>query len=216
MSKYIVFEGVDGAGKSTQAKRALEYLKPKQETILAIHPGATPLGQKLRHLIKFDKDVNIDQMTERILFAADNSSYVNQLLKPSLAKNINVLADRCNFISDIPYGTAGKVDIEKVKILHSVIEAPQIDLLLIFWCPWSVAKGRMTARNEEMACKIEARGDAYFEKVSETYQKIVTNGSLENQYTQKYTKSICLIDASVGLEEVWERVKSHLDLEFGV
>src|SRR5690349_20046966 len=104
---YIVFEGTDGAGKSTTMKAVAEVLKHRIENSIALHltshPGSTPLGQHLRKLVKYPTDIDptitIDKLSRQLLYMVDTVSFIKQLLEPALANGEWVFADRSSFVS---------------------------------------------------------------------------------------------------------------------
>jgi dTMP kinase len=228
---YICFEGSDGCGKTTLVDKTTEYLKVRgHEVVVAKNPGATALGQKLRYLIKHDTEIEVDPLTERLLYLCDNSCFVNTLLKPSLNANKVVVADRCNIIGDLMYGEASGVNLKQVYKLHEILgEIPKIDMLFVLWCPWEIAKERMLSRDDTLKCKIEARGDAFFKKVCEQYYELYKTKICCFQNTQArsaddahkiwkfahvsiYAKDVIPVDACFSQEVVWERfVKPRLD-----
>lgn len=206
----IVVEGCDGTGKSTVAQRIAEYINQSgRETILTKHPGATTLGQKLRFLTKYDREVEIDRLTEQILMLADYSCYVGTILNPALEGGKVVVADRSNYISGMVYGLAGGVDINRLAQLYQLLSFPPVDLLLVLYCPWEVSKARMMAR-DDLKCKIEERGDEYFGQVNRAYK-----GLLEDTPVRLYASRLCdqiiKIDASLDREQVWDQVRWQLD-----
>lgn len=206
---YIVYEGCDGVGKTTLSQKTHDYLSTLgYKNTLTRHPGATSLGQKLRHIIKHDQEVTVDPFTERLLFLCDNSAFVNTILIPSIKRGETVIADRCNFISDLAYGRACGVSEDLIFKGHAMIQAPKIDLMFILWCPWEIAKPRMINRNDELKCKIEARGDNFFKDVNELYKHMTVEGSTLQTQAMKYTKKLIAIDASEPANIVWEKVKN--------
>ena len=149
MGKFVVLEGLDCAGKSTQLREIAEALRSQgKKVVTAINPGATPLGQKLRHLIKYE-NVHIDPFTRSILFLADNSAFINEILLPALREDAIVLADRSNFISDYPYGTASGTAENAILRMHQILQnKPRIDKLFVFSMPWDKILERLKNKNE--------------------------------------------------------------------
>ena len=191
---YIVLEGIDGSGKSSAATSLHERLNDDLfNSIINKHPGSTKLGQELRHIIKHRTDIEVDRFTEQLLIFADHCAFVNQILRPALENETIVIADRSNLIGAYAYGIAGGVKKEEIAAFHSSLpNMPKIDLLLLFQCPWNIAKERVSTRGEQ--CKIESRGDEYFNKVSEGYQAM--EGNMKDTIS-KYTNKIISIDATL-------------------
>lgn len=211
--KYFVWEGGDASSKSTQSLRAFEYYKQLgKQVIHTRNPGATPLGQKLRNIIKHDLEIKLDPLTERFLFLADNSCFINSILKPSLEKNTIVIADRSNFISDLIYGPAVGIDFDKILQLHALVEAPKIDVLLIYWCDIATVLKRIENRNKhnEVHCKIEGRGLEFICNVNKQYFNFMNHDSELYQTALKYAKHIQFVDTSGTIDEVWTETLKYL------
>jgi dTMP kinase len=110
MSKgtFVVFEGGEGAGKSTQAQMLYEALQcADRPALLTREPGATPLGQRIRHLLLSPEpephlpgnlphppQLVIPPMAELLLYAADRAAHVEQVIRPALARGDVVICDR--------------------------------------------------------------------------------------------------------------------------
>jgi dTMP kinase len=92
---FIVFEGGDGAGKSTQAGLLAERMSAAGRTVLRTRePGGTPIGEKLRSLILDHGHGTVDARTEALMFAASRAAHVEQVLRPALAEGAVVVCDR--------------------------------------------------------------------------------------------------------------------------
>ena len=100
---YILFEGIDGCGKSTQ----IELLRSKLNAIVTKEPGGTGLGEKLREIL-LHSDVKSKE-AELLLFLADRAEHFKEIIEPNLDKII--LSDR-GFISGIAYAMSGGFDME--------------------------------------------------------------------------------------------------------
>lgn len=113
--KYIVIEGVDGTGKSTQAEMLVNSLKVGGvNTYEVAEPGATAIGQHIRTLIK-NGDIDRDPMTNLLLFTADRLETWNNIIKPTLATGSWVVAAR-NWYSSYAYQGYGEgVDINLIE-----------------------------------------------------------------------------------------------------
>jgi dTMP kinase len=87
---FITFEGIEGSGKSTQARRLAEALG----AVLTFEPGATPLGRKVRELLLSIEGAGISAETELLLFFADRAQHVSEVIQPALAAGKTVISDR--------------------------------------------------------------------------------------------------------------------------
>ncbi|NEG69823.1 dTMP kinase [Bifidobacterium choloepi] len=107
---FITFEGVDGAGKTTQVNRLAEYWRAQgREVVTTREPGGTELGITIRKLLlgHDDADEPIAPRTEALLFAADRAQHVAQIVRPALRRGAIVISDRY-FDSSIAYQAGGR------------------------------------------------------------------------------------------------------------
>lgn len=93
--RFIVFEGGDGAGKSTQAALLVQALRKNGHTVLHTRePGGTPIGEKLRSLVLDHGQGTVDARTEALMYAAARAAHVEQVIRPALAAGTMVVCDR--------------------------------------------------------------------------------------------------------------------------
>ncbi|MGL3808088.1 dTMP kinase [Paeniglutamicibacter sp. R2-26] len=93
--RFIVFEGGDGAGKSTQAALLSEELRKNGHTVLQTRePGGTQIGEKLRSLVLDHGQGTVDARTEALMYAAARAAHVEQVIRPALAAGTMVVCDR--------------------------------------------------------------------------------------------------------------------------
>jgi len=207
--KFLCFEGCDGSGKTTAAIKLTEYLqKEGKSSIYVKHPGATPLGSKLRQIVKFDFLTPIDPLSEQLLMLADYSSFVNTLLKIKLNEKNIVVSDRSNLISGMIYSKPAGIDTDTIIKLYDMIDIPKIDKLFIFLCPWEIAKKRINNRGED--CRIESRGEEFMKSINESYYRIDSENSIISRQVHKMSREIIFINASKDPEEVFKMVLSHV------
>ena len=112
MSKFIVFEGGEGVGKSTQLEYFRDYLaKTNQKAVFTREPGGTPLAEKIRHLILTEE---MSAECEALLFAAARAEHINNFIKPNLEAGNIVVCDRYIDSSIVYQGYARDLGEEKV------------------------------------------------------------------------------------------------------
>ncbi|MEG4506436.1 dTMP kinase [Microcoleus sp. F6_B4] len=152
--KLIVFEGVEGAGKTTQMQRLIQFLQAScfQKVLLLAtrEPGGTELGRGLRHLLlKQDAGESVSDRAELLMYAADRAQHVETCLKPELLKGKIVLCDRFTD-STIAYQGYGRgLNLNLIKQLNEIATGGlQSDLTL--WLDINVEAGlaRVRARGE--------------------------------------------------------------------
>ena len=185
--KFIVIEGVDGAGKDTQ-EAYLRDLLPA-DTIYTREPRGTELGKKLRDLIVTNE---YDPITEVLLFYAARQQLVQQVILPALREGKTVVSNR-NELTTYAYQVHARERQDLLPLVdylsEFILDAITPDLCLYYDIPTSVRKERLDARERE-ANSFDNFDQGFFERAREGYKK----------HIQKYPHEI--IDASGTIEEV--------------
>lgn len=106
---FVVFEGGDGAGKTTQSRLLAEWLEEQGRTVVRTRqPGGTALGTKVRELVLDPSTGDVDPRAEALLYSADKAQHVAEVIRPALASGADVVCDRY-VDSMIAYQGAGRV-----------------------------------------------------------------------------------------------------------
>ena len=175
--KFIVFEGIDGSGKTTQINELSKWLVstdliPKnKQLVITREPGGTELGKSIRSLLlDTSKEKSPDSITELLLYAADRSQHVNEIIRPTLNKGDWVISDRfCG--STLAYqGYGRKLDIELIKQLETIATqgiSPDITFLLDIPVEESI-KRRCNRKDD----RIEKEGIEFLSNVSIGFQTL--------------------------------------------
>jgi dTMP kinase len=168
--RFISFEGIDGAGKSTQHAWMVDRLRQLGHTVVATRePGGTPLGEKLRGLL-LSEPMHLE--TEALLMFAARREHVAQLIQPALARGEWVLCDRFVDASFAYQGGGRGLDWEKLEELKQwVLGDLQPDLTLIFDAPVEIAQRRLHAATPNPD-RFEQEQAAFFERVRAAYLRI--------------------------------------------
>jgi len=124
---FITFEGVEGSGKSTQAKLLVEFLSQcGYKVTLTREPGWGRLGELIRKMILDERDLDLDPFSELCLFCADRAQHVRDFIKPKLQDGEIVICDRY-FDSTVVYqGHGRKLD---KRLVNKIATASTLDLL---------------------------------------------------------------------------------------
>lgn len=142
--KFISFEGIDGAGKSTHIAYVAAWLRAHGHTVVTTRePGGTPLGEKLRELLLHEK---MHLETEALLMFAARREHLAQVIEPALARGDWVISDRFTDATFAYQGGGRKLDLRKLVALEEWVHPHvQPDLTLLFDLPLQLARSRLQA-----------------------------------------------------------------------
>jgi dTMP kinase len=167
---FISFEGIDGSGKSTQARLLEAYLRRTGRAVLLVRePGGTPLAEHVRSLL-LSHEVAISPFAELLLFSAARAQLVEEALRPTLAAGTVVLADRF-FDSTTAYqgGGRGLADADWLSDFHRHVTGGLVpERTFLFDLPPEVA-ARRRADRDDAPDRMETGGEAFFERVRAAY-----------------------------------------------
>ena len=164
--KLIIFEGTDGAGKSTQIKMLADYLRGKGVDVIAsFEPTNGPYGQRIRQLYTDRGKVTRNEELE--LFLADRREHVDKVINPAISAGKIVLCDRY-YLSTAAYQGALGFDVEEILQRNSF--APTPDLALLLQIPVEDGRGRITCSRGEKTNDFEKA--EMLEKVSAIFNSL--------------------------------------------
>ena len=189
---YIIFEGVDTSGKTTQIE-LLKKLYP--DWIYTKEPGGTNLGLKLREIILHDSPSS--HKSELFLFLADRAEHCKKIIEPNLDKMI--ISDR-GFISGIAYALANHSDYDLqflITLNNFALHDIKPDLVVLFKTNETLIKSRLKEKREDM---IERRGVKYLLKIQDIMEEILD--ILEINYK--------IIDSSRSIGEIHKEIKGFI------
>ncbi|MET0982748.1 MAG: dTMP kinase [Telluria sp.] len=164
--RFISFEGIDGAGKSTHIGFVGDLLAARGLTVVSSRePGGTPLGEKLRDLLLHEK---MHLETEALLMFASRREHIAQVIEPALVAGSWVLSDRFSDAS-FAYQSGGRgMDRAKMEALEQWVHPHlQPDLTLLFDVPLEVARQRLDATRA--LDKFEREQEAFFARCRAEY-----------------------------------------------
>lgn len=165
-AKFITFEGVDGAGKSTGLDWFVDTLRQRGIDLLVTRePGGTPLGEQLREIL-LKQPMHAE--TEAMLMFAARREHVEQVIRPALQRGTWVISDRFSDASFAYQGGGRGVPLAKLEQLEQWVHGDlQPDLTLLFDIPIEVARQRL-ANNVSLDRFEQERGE-FFERVRQAY-----------------------------------------------
>lgn len=170
---FVVFEGIDGAGTTTQSELLAGYIQDMGvDVVRTREPGGTPLGERLRDLVLDPATGELDGMTELMLLAASRSHHVHTLIRPSLENDKPVICDRYTASSVAYQGHGRGVDIGDVGTLNDLATGHcRPDLTVLLDLPLEVASKRAEKRSAAPD-RLELETDAFKRRVAAAYRGI--------------------------------------------
>jgi dTMP kinase len=161
--KFIVLDGPDGCGKSTQSKMLGQWINELGlETETFRDPGTTGIGEKIRELLLNPEHISMTTETEVLLYMAARVQLWQEKIEPALNEGKVVILDRWLSSTCAYQGYAGDFGIEKVnKIAQSCLEKPWPDLTIVLDLDLKTAATRL----DEQLDRMEQKGDSYHSKV---------------------------------------------------
>ena len=161
---FIAFEGGEGSGKSTQARRLAERLGPR--ALLTFEPGDSPLGAEVRRLVLDTPDLDITPRAEALLMAADRAQHVAEVIEPALDQGRTVVCDRFAGSSIAYQGHGRQLPAGEVEELSRwAAEGRWPDLVLLI----QVHPEAAVARLDRAKDRLESAGDAFHRRVHDGF-----------------------------------------------
>ncbi|HEY9191373.1 MAG TPA: dTMP kinase [Methyloversatilis sp.] len=196
-NRFITFEGMDGAGKSTQIAHAADWLRARGHVVLLTRePGGTALGEALRALLLRDA-MHAD--TEALLMFAARREHLAQVIEPALARGEWVLCDRFTDASFAYQGGGRGIDVTRLEALETWVQRGlQPGLTLLFDLPCEVAAQRLAASGGDPD-RFEREQADFFNRVRAAY---LARAAGEPQRLRVLDASRTPADVSIQLEDI--------------
>lgn len=198
MGKFIVIEGLEGAGKSTAHQSVVKILNELgiHDVVFTREPGGTPLAEKLRQLIKHEKEEPVTDKAELLMLYAARIQLVENVIKPALAQGKWVVGDRHDMSSQAYQGGGRQLDAHFMKTLkETVLGDFEPDLTLYLDIDPVVGLARARGRGE--LDRIEQMDLAFFQRTRSRYLDLV-----------RYNPKAVIINAEQSIEQVRADIES--------
>lgn len=197
--RFIVFEGPEGAGKSTQLARLKSHLQRLgRAPLLTREPGGTPAGEAVRRVL-LDPDLHIAPLPEFLLYSAARAQHVTEVIEPALARGQDVISDRFTGASVAYQGYGRGLDLDLVQDLNATATGglkPDRTLLLDLDPRSGLERAAARAEHD----RLEAAGLEFHQR---TRQGFLAQAQADPSWV--------VIDASANEESVWSAVWSALE-----
>ena len=197
---FIVMEGPDGSGKTTQINLLKEYLEEAgYECLITREPGGTVIGEEIRQLILNPEHKEMSPVTEMLLYAASRAQLVHEVIGPALEEGKIVISDRFVDSSIVYQGIARKLGISTV----SAVNAPGIGIYRpdgIFFIDLSEAEGLRRKKEQRNLDRMEQEGIDFHHMVSEGYRKVLSG-----------RPEVMKIDGGRSIDTIQKKIRNHVD-----
>lgn len=197
---FIVMEGPDGSGKTTQINLLEQYLKEAgYECLITREPGGTVIGEEVRELILNPEYKEMSPVTEMLLYAASRAQLVHEVIGPALEAGKIVISDRFVDSSIVYQGIARNLGISTV----AAVNAPGIGIYRpdgIFFIDLSEAEGIRRKKNQKKLDRMEQESIDFHHLVSEGYRKVLAE-RLE----------VIKIDGGKDIDVIQKKIRNHVD-----
>lgn len=196
---FIVIEGIDGSGKSTMAGHIANELRRRQRQVLRTRePGGTPISEQIRALLLDPMNSAMVPFTELFLYMASRAQLVDEVIRPSLAKGVDVVCDRYYYSTAAYQGAAGKIGIDTViAVAEKIAKFQKPDVVVLLDLNPELARSRDGIRND----RVEIKGLEYQKKVRAGFLKLA----------RRDRKRVKVVDASRPAEQVYADVMKAVD-----
>lgn len=201
-SYFLSFEGIEGAGKSSQIKTVTEYLEKKGYRVLILRePGGTPFGEKLRSAI-LNNTKDLHPISEAHLFASSRAQLLHEVILKELAVPSTVIICDRYIDSSLAYqGFAGGLGSKTILEIHQ-----HFPLNLVPHRTFYIRIGVETSNKRQKIRNapkdyFEAKGDEFYKKLIEAYDEIADH----------FPGRILVVDGEGNQEEIYKDIQKHLD-----
>ena len=200
---FISFEGIEGSGKTTNIHHAVRFLQDKgHDCVITREPGGTRVGEKIRAILLDPSNKGMDPLTELLLYTADRSQHINEVISPLLSAGKTVVCDRYYDATVVYQGYARGLDTALILRLHRwLFKNLKPDITLLLDLPPEVGLSRAW---KQIDTGDRDRVETRFEEETLSFHKKVRSGYLEMARLEPERYRI--IDASKEADQVRKEI----------
>ena len=201
-ARFIVLEGIDGAGKSSQVAPLAAWLRDRGRTVVTCRdPGSTPAGDAIRGILLDRHDLHVDPTAEMLLYMAARAQLVAEVVRPALDRGAWVVSDRYLLANVVYQGHAGGLDPEVIRRVGAVATGGVMpDLVLLLDVDLETAAARL----DRPLDKLENRGAEYRRRLREGFlAEAARDGG-----------TIAVVDATGDMTAVATRIRAAVAARF--
>ena len=200
---FLVVEGMDGAGKSTQIERLAGWLtEAGSPPVVTREPGATAIGERIREILLDPASAAMDPKTEALLYAADRAQHAAEVIRPALAAGRVVISDRYVDSSLAYQGLARGLGVERILDLSMWATGDLLpDLVILLDVAPELARARSGATD-----RIELEDEAFHRRVADAYWALA----------RTYPERFAAVDASAPPDAIEGEIRRHVEARLGV
>jgi dTMP kinase len=201
---FISFDGIDGAGKSTQIDLLRERFRQQSQDVVCLRdPGATRLGEAIRELLLHREDISLCLRAEMLLYMAARAQLVDEQVRPALQAGKIVLCDRYLLANVVYQGCAGGLDVEMLwQIGEAAIQGVRPDVTILLDLDAGLAWQRLGTNPD----RLEKRGLSYFQAVRQGFLSQLPRAS----------QRTLVVDARGSIESIHLSIRQFLEASPGL
>lgn len=199
---FLVVEGMDGAGKSTQIERLATWLSASgSEPVVTREPGATPIGERIRQILLDPASAGMDPRTEALLYAADRAQHAAEVIRPALGEGRVVISDRYVDSSLAYQGLARGLGVERILELSMWATGDLLpNLVILLDVSTEVGRSRSGSR-VGASDRIEQEDEAFHRRVADAYWALA----------RTYPERFAVVDASAHPDAIEAEIRRHVE-----
>jgi dTMP kinase len=194
---FIVIEGLDGSGKSTQARLLARWMRRRGiDVILTREPGGTRVGRALRRMLLAGSP--LDSLSELLLYLADRREHVRQVIERAVQAGRTVISERFCASTAAYQGYGRGLDLGLIARLNKqAVGRLRPDLTMVLDLPPDKAQARLTNKHRD---RLESQGPEFHRRVAKGYRALA-----------RKSRDMCIVPASGSRQEVFARVKQMVE-----